>query len=221
MPELGSEDLSSFLTLLSHVSRIDEQTSLSDTRLDPLRHLKTPRLNKKSPRICLQALLSHHIYSNIIGASFFGFEGAGALYAVYDDLLRGKFPLRRANPTGTELSQSTRRRPMPGDRRWFACYAFHPKTTQSVNPNKQQMATELSERCSVGAWQNNSSLALQGAYSRASVRARNFSSRSITWRQSYSFRVRFHAASGRAAPDYKSSPTQRCVERFSPLTMIS
>ena len=151
MPELGSEDLSSFLTLLSHVSRIDEQTSLSDTRLDPLRHLKTPRLNKKSPRICLQALLSHHIYSNIIGASFFGFEGAGALYAVYDDLLRGKFLLRRANPTGTELSQSTRRRPMPGDRRWSACYAFHPKITQRVNLNKQQTATELSEPCSAGA----------------------------------------------------------------------
>jgi len=66
---------------------------------------------------------------------------------------------------------------------------------------------------------NNSSLALQGAYSRASVRARTFNSRSVAWKQSYSFRVRFHAASGRAAPDYRSLPTQRWAEWVSPLTI--
>ncbi|KAH7304133.1 hypothetical protein B0I35DRAFT_445561 [Stachybotrys elegans] len=83
----GLDEPTAFLELLTDVARLDK-TDLSNPQ-GALAHLTTATMNKKSPMICLQALLAHHIYSNIIGRPFFAFDSDdGVLQRLYRELKR-------------------------------------------------------------------------------------------------------------------------------------
>jgi predicted nuclease with TOPRIM domain len=88
LERLDSEESAAFLDLLAQVARFDK-TDLSHPQR-ALAHLTTTLMNKKSPMMCLQALLAYHVYSSIIERPFFALDSDdGTLQSVYRKLKRG------------------------------------------------------------------------------------------------------------------------------------
>ncbi|KAK3374125.1 hypothetical protein B0T24DRAFT_528292 [Lasiosphaeria ovina] len=78
--EIPANNYEIFLKALGNVVRLR-------TRKDELGCLQTSPMNKKAPTICLQALLSHRIYANIIKEPFFALGKRGrVLQSVYVDM---------------------------------------------------------------------------------------------------------------------------------------
>ncbi|KAM3505007.1 hypothetical protein MY11210_008144 [Beauveria gryllotalpidicola] len=77
-----------FAQVLARVARLDGTDSSHPRSV--FAQLTAGFMNNKSPKMCLQALLAHHVYSNIIGRPFFAIDGDhGTLQAVYRELKRG------------------------------------------------------------------------------------------------------------------------------------
>ncbi len=84
---LLSEEHYSFTQFLARVVR------LCSGAQNPIEHLESAPLKKKSPAMCLQGLLSHHVYANIIGRPFFVLADAGeTLQHVYMGIRQGETP---------------------------------------------------------------------------------------------------------------------------------
>jgi len=88
LERLDPDESAAFLELLANVARLD-RTNLSDPQR-ALAHLTTALMNKKSPMMCLQALLAYHVYTSIIERPFFALDSDdGTLQSVYRELKRG------------------------------------------------------------------------------------------------------------------------------------
>ncbi|KAK0654926.1 hypothetical protein B0T16DRAFT_314540 [Cercophora newfieldiana] len=85
MGELGPEDLVDFIMAVSQVAG-----AVNDSALHTLESFKSPRANKKSPAILLQALLAHNLYRDIVGRPFFAIDQQvnGANWELFQTLLR-------------------------------------------------------------------------------------------------------------------------------------
>ncbi|RYO94326.1 hypothetical protein DL766_000603 [Monosporascus sp. MC13-8B] len=87
LERLDSDESATFLEFLANVARLD-RTDLSNPQR-ALAHLTTTLMNKKSPMMCLQALLAYHVYSGIIERPFFALDSDdGTLQSVYRELKR-------------------------------------------------------------------------------------------------------------------------------------
>ncbi|KAL2181473.1 uncharacterized protein P884DRAFT_273981 [Thermothelomyces heterothallicus CBS 202.75] len=71
--KLVPEEYNPFIQLLAEVVHLNSGMS------SPIEHLESPLMNKKSPAMCIQGLLAHHVYSGIISQPFFVFGDRGAL----------------------------------------------------------------------------------------------------------------------------------------------
>jgi len=70
-----------------------------------LTYLKSPRMNKKSPAICLQALLTYCIYGMIVKSPFYLFGNANdSLQKVFNDMHSGKSQSHRTSSNTYDLT---------------------------------------------------------------------------------------------------------------------
>ena len=91
---LPSDEHSSFIQLLARVVRPRPGAQ------NVFEHLESASLKKKAPAMCLQGLLSYHVYAKIISRPFFAFGGAGeTLQSVYMEIHQGEIIPRRGSST--------------------------------------------------------------------------------------------------------------------------
>ena len=84
---LTSDEHASLIQLLAQVV----QFRSGAPNASGIEHLQSGPMNRKSPAVCLQGLLSHHVYANIISQPFFALGDAGrALQNVYQAIKRGE-----------------------------------------------------------------------------------------------------------------------------------
>ncbi|KAL7919153.1 hypothetical protein ACQKWADRAFT_302174 [Trichoderma austrokoningii] len=86
--KLAPDEFTKLSTLLTGVVRL----CAADPSREPsvvLGHLQTTSMKKKSPAMCLQALLAHHVYRNIIALPFFVLDDRNeTLWRIYEELQR-------------------------------------------------------------------------------------------------------------------------------------
>lgn len=84
---LASDEHASLIQLLAAVVRFRSGAP----NVSGIDHLQSGPMNRKSPAICLQGLLAHHVYVNIINRPFFVLgEASEALQNVYRGIIQGE-----------------------------------------------------------------------------------------------------------------------------------
>ncbi len=84
---LPPDEHGSFIELLAHVVRLRSGAQ------NPIEHLESAAIKKKAPAMCLQGLLSHHVYAKIISWPFFALGDAGeTLQSIYMRICQGETP---------------------------------------------------------------------------------------------------------------------------------
>jgi hypothetical protein len=82
---LAPDQFQSFIQLLAQVVRLRFDAP------NAIEHLQSGPMNRKWPAVCIQGLLTHHVYVNIIRQPFFVLRETGrALENVYREIRRGK-----------------------------------------------------------------------------------------------------------------------------------
>jgi len=94
MATLKPEELVDFIPLLSQVTGV-----INEAATDKLEFFKKPRMDRKAPIICLQAIIAQRLYADIIGDPFFALNHNtdGSIKRIYDDLLNSTSPLPLPN----------------------------------------------------------------------------------------------------------------------------
>ncbi|KAL2130640.1 hypothetical protein VTI74DRAFT_6141 [Chaetomium olivicolor] len=91
---LAPDEYSSFIKLLGQVVRLRSGAS------NVIDHLESAPMNRKSPAMCIQGLLSHHVYAKIISQPFFVLRDAGeALQNVYREIWNGEMSHKGVSPS--------------------------------------------------------------------------------------------------------------------------
>ncbi|KXX73245.1 hypothetical protein MMYC01_210030 [Madurella mycetomatis] len=91
--ELTLDQYKSLVGAMSKVVRLRAlgDGECGDGRPAVIQHLQTARVKKKSPAMCVQGLVAHHIYTKIINSPFFVLGNHGASFQdVYEELKQGK-----------------------------------------------------------------------------------------------------------------------------------
>lgn len=96
--ELALDEYKSLVGAMSKVVRLcalgDGESG--DGRPAVIQHLQTARVKKKSPAMCVQGLVAHHIYTKIVNSPFFFLGDRGASFQdVYEELKQGKPSIMR------------------------------------------------------------------------------------------------------------------------------
>ncbi|KAL2201125.1 hypothetical protein P885DRAFT_26182 [Corynascus similis CBS 632.67] len=83
---LTPEEYDLLIQVLAQVVRLQSGT------LNVIEHLEsTPMINKKSPAMCIQGLLAHHVYTKIVSRPFFVFRDNSDLFqALFEHIELGK-----------------------------------------------------------------------------------------------------------------------------------
>ncbi|AEO57895.1 hypothetical protein MYCTH_2062435 [Thermothelomyces thermophilus ATCC 42464] len=88
--KLVAEEYNTFIQLLAEVVHLNSGVS------SPIEHLESPLMNKKSPAMCIQGLLAHHVYSRVISQPFFVFgDGATLLQSIFKQIQQGMWDTLR------------------------------------------------------------------------------------------------------------------------------
>ncbi|KAK4252160.1 hypothetical protein C7999DRAFT_10405 [Corynascus novoguineensis] len=84
--ELAPEEYGPLIQVLAQVVQLHSGTP------NVIEHLEsTPMINKKSPAMCIQGLLAHHVYTKIISRPFFVFRDGGDLFqGLFEQIRQGK-----------------------------------------------------------------------------------------------------------------------------------
>ncbi|GAB1320969.1 hypothetical protein MFIFM68171_11179 [Madurella fahalii] len=96
--ELTLDEYKSLVGAMSKVVRLRAlgDGESGDGRPAVIQHLQTARMKKKSPTMCVQGLVAHHIYTEIINSPFFVLGTRAASFQnVYEELKQGKPSIMR------------------------------------------------------------------------------------------------------------------------------
>ncbi|KAK3291466.1 uncharacterized protein B0H64DRAFT_420289 [Chaetomium fimeti] len=94
---LAPDEYGSFIQLLTQVVPLHGPGTPNDSGIE---HLESGFMNRKSPVVCIQGLLSHHVYAKVISKPFFALGDAGeALQNVHR-------AIRKVNETESHIWRS-------------------------------------------------------------------------------------------------------------------